>query len=250
MVAGRTERHRSVNLALRQFGVRSLAKQFTIIDGYNYLHVNGFIDSRSVGPGSLEKARNQLFGFLRQKMDAPARSRTTVVFDSREPDLPNRSTVHEVLVEFANQYEDADELITLLISRHSAPKQLTVVSSDHQIQQAATARGATAIDSDQWLDAMDSFRADNSQTNKNSTTPNTLDKPASEDPKDNAFWKNTFAMDEETLDLELRATDKPRRTEMRAIKPQPNQKTNDSDEEVSPDIFPPGYAEDLWEGDD
>ncbi len=41
---------------------------------------------------------------------------------------------------YAVNDEDADERIEKLIAAHSAPKNLTVVSSDHRIRQAATRR--------------------------------------------------------------------------------------------------------------
>ena len=43
-------------------------------------------------------------------------------------------------------------MIQAEIRRHSAPKTLTVVSSDHAIHRKAIARGAKVIDSDEWLD--------------------------------------------------------------------------------------------------
>jgi hypothetical protein len=43
-----------------------------------------------------------------------------------------------------------------LIKEHTSPQKLTVVSSDHQIQRAAKARGATSIDSEIWIDSLNS----------------------------------------------------------------------------------------------
>ena len=79
-----------------------VGQQFTIIDGYNLMHVNGFVNS-PMGPGSLEKARNLLLGILARHLDVESRQRTTIVFDSREADLPGQFTAHEMLVEFANE---------------------------------------------------------------------------------------------------------------------------------------------------
>jgi predicted RNA-binding protein with PIN domain len=61
--------------------------------------------------------------------------------------------VHEyrgLTVRFASEYKDADELIERLIEADSAPRRLTVVSSDHRLQRAARRRRAHPIDSDRW----------------------------------------------------------------------------------------------------
>ncbi len=55
-----------------------------------------------------------------------------------------------LLVRFAARDEDADTLIEELIREDSAPRRLTVVSSDHRIQRAAKRRRARAVDSDVW----------------------------------------------------------------------------------------------------
>ncbi len=52
---------------------------------------------------------------------------------------------------FASRDEDADTVIEQLIAAESAPKRLTVVSSDHRLQRAAKRRRATAVDSDRWF---------------------------------------------------------------------------------------------------
>jgi hypothetical protein len=55
-------------------------------------------------------------------------------------------------VRFAAQHEDADELIEELIRTNSAPRRLTVVSSDHRLQTAARRRRARAVDSEPWFE--------------------------------------------------------------------------------------------------
>ena len=111
-----------------------------LIDGYNLLNVVGII-GRGVGPGSLERARLALLNFLAESLDSKEIGKTIVVFDSREAPwgLP-RSVQHRGLaVQFASKYPDADCLIEELIQKESAPRQLTVVSSDHRLQRAARA---------------------------------------------------------------------------------------------------------------
>ena len=78
----------------------------------------------------------------------------TVVFDSalRVSDLPNQVNHQGLQVHYATGHRDADELIIEFIQRHSAPKTLLIVSSDHQIQVAAKRRRARFVDSEVWYD--------------------------------------------------------------------------------------------------
>lgn len=124
-----------------------------IIDGYNLLCTCGFVGSK-VGPGTLERARGSFLGFLCQVFPKSERSDVTVVFDSalRVSDLPNQVNHQGLQVHYATGHRDADELIIEFIQRHSAPKTLLIVSSDHQIQVAAKRRRARFLDSDVWYD--------------------------------------------------------------------------------------------------
>lgn len=102
----------------------------------------------------LERARNRLLGFLAQIFSADQRGDVTVVFDSavRLPDTPDYLLHNGIHVHFASGHRDADEMIIDMLLRHSAPKSLLIVSSDHQIQQAAQRRRARFVDSDKWYD--------------------------------------------------------------------------------------------------
>lgn len=214
-----------------------MSKRFTLIDGYNVLHVNGLLRSNVVGPGELENARNQLLNLLARQLDQPRRSRTTIVFDSQYPQLPQRWTSHDMLVEFAAEFQNADELIAILIRRHSAPKQLLVVSSDHEIQKVAKARGALTMDSDAWLDSLDDNAAGR---HVGKATPSEEPKPSGE-RIDVAFWKAELgveAMSEELLQDPTPENPCGQRLPGPAANP-----------EISESIFPPGYADDLFEDD-
>ena len=122
-----------------------------IIDGYNVLHVVGIM-GRGVGPGSLERSRTALLNFLAETLTEEELARTAVVFDAHDPPagLPRMMQHRGLTVHFASRDEDADTLIEELIRADSAPRRLTVVSSDHRIQRAAHRRRARAVDSDVW----------------------------------------------------------------------------------------------------
>jgi predicted RNA-binding protein with PIN domain len=126
----------------------------TIIDGYNLLRTCGFVGAR-VGPGTLERARGMLLGFLAEVVAPEERSDVTVVFDSavRLPDMPDYQVQNGIHVHFATGHRDADELIIDMLQRHSAPKSLMIVSSDHQIQKAAQRRRARYSDADLWYES-------------------------------------------------------------------------------------------------
>ena len=108
------------------------------------------------GPGGLERVRTALLNFLAASLDRPELAATVVVFDAKSPPWGvSPVTYHRgITVHYASGYEDADELIQELIRRHSAPKKLTVVSSDRAVQQAATRRKARAVGSEAWYEEL------------------------------------------------------------------------------------------------
>lgn len=125
-----------------------------IIDGYNLLHAAGFA-RRSYGPGGLHKSRQQLLKFLLRNLTAAERDQTIIVFDAR--DRPLEASDHAGVLEgirilFASPHGDADVIVEELIAQHSAPKRLTVVSSDRRLQTAARHRHALYIDSESFVE--------------------------------------------------------------------------------------------------
>jgi uncharacterized protein len=89
---------------------------------------------------------------LAASLEPAVAAHTTVVFDAKAapPGLPRTVSHHGITVRYAAQYETADELIIELIEADHGPRQLVVVSSDHQIQRAARRRKAESVDSDVW----------------------------------------------------------------------------------------------------
>ena len=122
-----------------------------LIDGYNLLNAAGIV-GRGVGPGGLRRARLAMLNFLAESLDPEEVPRTTVVFDAadRAWGLPRAVDHRGIAVRFASEFEDADAMIEELIRTDSAPRRLTVVSSDHRLQRAARRRKARAVDSDVW----------------------------------------------------------------------------------------------------
>ncbi|MEA1952674.1 MAG: NYN domain-containing protein, partial [Planctomycetota bacterium] len=132
-----------------------------LIDGYNLIITVGImgrgvgqdrLGRDRLGQGNLERARLALLNFLAESLEPGEVGRTTIVFDAKNaPTGLPRVVLHRGLtVRFAARYPDADSLIEELIDEESAPRNLTVVSSDHRIQRAARRRRAIPIDSDIW----------------------------------------------------------------------------------------------------
>lgn len=122
-----------------------------LIDGYNVIHLTGML-GRRVGPGSLERSRQALLNFLAGSLEPGERERAVVVFDAHDPpaDRPRTYRHQGILVRFAERTTDADSLIEELIREESAPRRLTVVSSDRRIQRAARRRKARPVDANTW----------------------------------------------------------------------------------------------------
>lgn len=205
--------------------------RFLIIDGYNLLHSYGFSARR--GQGSLEPARQSLIRFLAACLPESMRRHTTVVFDSHQAGLPTQSAEYDLLIEFASQHASADDRIIQLIRQHSAARQLLVVSSDHRIQRAAAARRAGFIDSDRWLELMADSPAIPSDSGPPATTEGQPDEQI-----DVKYWLQQFEISGLEPDNGI---DQPGPAGPAAGKP------DLPAERDGLQIFPPGYADDLFE---
>ncbi len=138
----------------------------TLIDGYNLLFTAGF-EGRSRGRGWLEQARQRLIKHLETHLPLDEHARTLVVFDvsvdvlkARDRDLEEVRGVKSgnasgIQIAFAFDFEEADDMLESLIRKHSSPKSLTVVSSDHRIRKCALARRAISIGSDDFLNRLE-----------------------------------------------------------------------------------------------
>ena len=210
-----------------------------LIDGYNLLHVTGIFGQGAKG-GSLKRSRTALLNFLIVSLEPEEVSRTTVVFDAHHaPSGLQRSVDHGGLtVRYAAGYDDADSLIEELIQADSAPRRLTVVSSDHRIQRAARRRRAKAVDSQIWYAQRMQLQRGRDNTEASAETKPSV--PLSQ--RDVEAWLDEFAeVNLEQIRKELFS------------KPTSDQdpRENDPNEDLDAgNPFPPGYGEDLLEEDD
>jgi len=215
-----------------------------LIDGYNLLNAVGIIP-KAIGPGGLERSRLALLNFLAESLEPAEISHTTVVFDARNapPGLPRVVDHRGLTVRFASAYEDADSLIEELIGADSAPRRLTVVSSDHRLQRAARRRRAHAVDSDVWY--AETTKRRRQRRESAADVPARPVVPLLEEDVD--YWIRQFGGTSAlTRFIEEEMAEEP------PAEPAPAEDT--LGEKPSPDEFanpfPPGYAEDLLKGDE
>ena len=206
----------------------------TLIDGYNLLHATGIL-GRNVGPRTLERARNALIGFLAASLPESERADTTVVFDAKNgpPGLPRELHLRGIRVLYAVGYPDADGLLKELICADSAPRRLVVVSSDHQVQRAATRRRAKTIDSERWY--ADVCRQ---RRKRDLAEPAADDRPTPADTEaDSAYWVKAFSelADHDALEPASAGA---------GFLEENGRKPDETDIDLA-NPFPPGYAEEL-----
>ncbi|HYW78042.1 MAG TPA: NYN domain-containing protein [Thermoguttaceae bacterium] len=224
-----------------------------LIDGYNLLNAAGIV-ARGVGPGTLARARLALLNFLAESLEPKDIAHTTVVFDAHNPPpgLPRSVNHRGITALFSVGYEDADSQIEELIGKDSAPRQLTVVSSDHRLQRAARRRKAKAVGSDLWYAEV--VRARHRRHEAEARPSDATIRPVV--PlleEDVSYWIRQFggrsALEQfiETLAAEEMEGGKPSEPDSPPEKPMPPERLSSDEAAAIGNPFPPGYGEDLLE---
>jgi predicted RNA-binding protein with PIN domain len=131
-----------------------------LIDGYNLMHAAGAIDRKEIRRQSFERKRRRFLNELSERLGPEKSGATTIVFDATTPpaDFPLQSVYEGLTLIFAYGDESADARMEVLIAAHSAPKSLTVVSTDRRIRKAAHRRRARVQTADQFLDFLDDLQ--------------------------------------------------------------------------------------------
>jgi predicted RNA-binding protein with PIN domain len=220
-----------------------------LIDGYNLLNAVG-ITGRGAAASSLERSRRALLNFLAESLDPRDVSTTIVVFDSHAapPGLPRIVNHRGLTVHFASQYDDADALLEELIRADSAPRRLTVVSSDHRIQRAARRRRAKAVDSEAWYETILHQRHARTETPARPPAAVKPGVPLLEEEVER--WLRQFG-GEELLEKIVEEAQSESGVAVPTKSPRPNELSTEKavDLQSAPfdNPFPPGYGEDLEE---
>ena len=114
-----------------------------IIDGHNLLHTIFKVvgDSGAISDVGLCRILGRYFTLTSEKCE--------IIFDGTgPPDKTGFDNLNSVEVFFAGLGTDTDTVIEDKISASTAPKNLTIVSSDRRLRAAARARKATSVKSD------------------------------------------------------------------------------------------------------
>lgn len=200
-----------------------------LIDGYNLINATD-IPATGRGIGGLERSRLGLLHFLVEVLEPAELAQTTVVFDARNapPGLPRVLEYRGLTIRFAARYENADALIAELVAAETSPRSLVVVSSDHAVQREARHRRARAVDSEIWHDEM--LRRARSKAGSRPV----VRKPPTPLPESEVLrWLERFG-GESLVDQVAQEE---------AGSPAEDEKPVDLD-----NPFPPGYGEDLLDG--
>ncbi len=114
-----------------------------IIDGHNLLHTVRKTDEelQSISDIQLCQVISRYLKLIREKGE--------IVFDGTGPkDKSGFDNIANLEVLFVGRATDADTVIEHKIRLNTAPKRLTIVSSDHRLRKAAQARKATTLKSE------------------------------------------------------------------------------------------------------
>jgi predicted RNA-binding protein with PIN domain len=100
--------------------------------------------------------RQRLLDHLQTKSTASSGS-VTIVFDAARPPVgaPAEEDHQGLHIRFAVGYPSADDLIEELVQAESAPAQLTVVSDDRRIRDAARRRGCRELGCLDYLESLE-----------------------------------------------------------------------------------------------
>lgn len=218
-----------------------------LIDGYNLLNAVG-ITGQGAGATSLERSRRALLNFLAESLDPTELPTTTIVFDSHAapPGLPRIVGHRGLKIRFAAQYDDADALLEELIRADTAPRRLTVVSSDHRIQRAARRRRAKAVDSDVWYSQLIHHRRPGLESSPKPETPAKPGVPLLEEEVER--WLRQFGGESllDELIAEAQIDEPPGDVSQPSSHDKKTLEKPAGDEAAQiGNPFPPGYGEDL-----
>ncbi|MDG2021576.1 MAG: NYN domain-containing protein [Phycisphaerales bacterium] len=175
----------------------------TLVDAYNVLHVVGVLPPELAGI-DLEELAALLAG---SRFD---RDEVLLICDG----IPKPHRVEgdgRIHVRFAGAGTTADELIIHLVRTSSAPRRLTVVSSDREITEHARRRRAAVLSSESFLALLAKDHAGKPRSNpgagKRTAGTHRPDRRQVED------WLKLFNVEDDLLDLDAHAPRPPRSSE-------------------------------------
>ena len=183
-------------------------------------------------PYALRRNREAFVEFLAKRIDRSLHRSVAIVFDAEKKiaKLPDRYSLHNIKIYFAQDHVSADDLIEELIKKDTVPKKLLVVSSDHRLQRAAKRRGAKWQDSDEWFDQLVEQKHDSSELAQSSS-----EKPSLSIKIDVSKFESFEERIAEEIENEVSGSGRKR----------DDQFEKDGQPLESENPFPDGYADDL-----
>jgi predicted RNA-binding protein with PIN domain len=159
------------------------------------MHAGGRLGPKLSREG-FRRARRRFLDELAQALGPLVAPESTVVFDASMPpgDFSPVSTYRGLTVLFALGDENADARIEVLISKHSNPKSLSVVSSDNRIRLAASKRRCRSLSAEKFWELLDSLKEARARMEKVPAKPpepgNAEESSSRQD--DVSYWMNVF----------------------------------------------------------
>ncbi len=123
-----------------------------LIDGYNLIYAIAPLGAH-LRPHALERARINLLDRL-WRLHGDGSASVTVVFDGGKANkrgIGKGSSYHGIHILYAVGQE-ADDVIEELVRQETMPAQLTVVSGDHRLREAARRRGCPCMECLDYLE--------------------------------------------------------------------------------------------------
>ena len=160
-----------------------------LIDGYNLLHAVGWAPYAGSSI-TLERSRIKLLDWLANQHGKTVGD-VTLVFDAQKGASESPPTLHKgITVRYAFR-ATADDAIEELLKTDPKPKDLTVVSNDHRLQQAAQRRGAVYWECGVYVDWLASLKEPEPRRLKEVDNPD-RDKPNQASQAELDEWLRVF----------------------------------------------------------
>ena len=122
-----------------------------LVDGHSIIFA--WPELRRIHSQRPSLARDQLVKILTAYQDASG-VHVTLVFDGKGSKITNSTEPGEIQIIYSGSNDTADGIIERLVHRYATEHQITVATSDHQIQQTATSFNALVVSAEglrPWL---------------------------------------------------------------------------------------------------
>src|SRR4051794_14427456 len=123
-----------------------------LIDGYNLLPPRG-LPRKGGGRAAWDRARRDLLDWLADRHGSAAAD-VTVIFDAQNSLGGVVEEAHRGLRVLRDRGRTADDMIEDLLRDERSPRDLTVVSNDARVREAATRRGAGVLKCGEYVDRL------------------------------------------------------------------------------------------------